>query len=346
MPDAYTPSNLNLHATTREAILKGIKKQVLLKMPLYARLIDAKQQMIRGGTVIRRPVNKASLAGNGQFYANNDDLTVASKTFLDNPYFHWKNYQFPITYGIEEEFDNDGPYAGEDLKAALIEASWAGCKEELYRMMYGADSAGTNITTTDDGVYFQSIRQALTHDHTYGHVTSTIATPLNTWWQGGSITGLYTDLATSRTASIANVRALWDAVGATTSYGPSDYLFICGPAIFRKLQAECESRRMFTSETPLVKYGFETLNIDRIEVVNDYYLTNAKIANSHLWVFLLCIPEWFLPIHPKRKWKMIPFGWQGDKPNGKDQWLARIMLRGNGPVTFKPNASIHNSNWS
>jgi hypothetical protein len=46
-----------------------------------------------------------------------------------------------------------------------------------------------------------------------------------------------------------------------------------------------------------------------------------------------------LRIHTSRDFQMTDFVWQGDRVNGYDKWLARILVAGN-LVCWKPNGSM------
>lgn len=90
--------------------------------------------------------------------------------------------------------------------------------------------------------------------------------------------------------------------------------------------------------------------IDGIEIVQDSFLTAGLVDHSgttlaaEKWMLLLNIPDWELRLHPKH-FKFTGFTWQGDRQDGYDEWLARIMIAGN-LICWKPNGSIFLNNVS
>lgn len=334
-----TATNANIQASTRDLWLKTYQSQVWRRTPLMARLWDGNRVVTRGGKSIVRPVDKAEADTLAQPYAANDPLNSGSKTYLDNPYFLWKYINMPITYGLEEEIQNDGDPAAIDLVPFLVKKAQRGIRLALYQHMWGIDPASTTIlATTDAGKHFQSVRQALKHDATYGHLARATTTT-NQFWQGGSIAASWADQSTAYTPSIDTFRKAVTAVQEFVE-DTNDYLCVVGPAIFRQLQSQVEARRMDVSNsTPLAKYGFSTLRIDGIEVVSDPWLTAGHVSDGATIMALLKISSWEVRISPKRNFKFTGFTWQGDVPNGVDQWLARILLAGN-MVCWQPNANI------
>lgn len=334
LPDA---TSANLQATTAGIFNKSVAKQVFMKMPLLARLLMANQIKKKGGRYIAQPVDKAEMDDLGQFYSLNEKMTSGRKTMLDNPYFLWKNCQVPVAYDLDEYLQNKGEGQIVDYAAFLAKKAHRAARIKLYKAMYAITG-----TSTDSGKYFQSVIQALQHDATYGHL-SRADTTTNSFWQGASVDGTFTDQATSRSPSLDTFRKAVNAIG---EYSDSDQNLMCvvGPAIHMELKSQLEARKSYVNNSgPMFKYGFDSFMIDNVEVVKDYWLANKHLTDSHKYMFIYNIPEWELRLEPTRAFKMTPFVWQGDKADGYDEWLARILLRGN-LWTRQPNASIWLSN--
>jgi len=349
MTTPYTALDANIQATTRDLFVRSIKAQAIMQMPLLARLWMAKRVSWEGGTVIRRPVDKDDMQSLFQSYSANEPLSSGSKTLLDDPYFTWKLGNLPVQYNVETYLQNSGGDATKpiDLVKFLAKKAVEGLKIGLYRMVYGIDSTGTDY---DGKKEFNSVVDALTHDRTYGHI-SRATTVTNSWWQGASIAGTYDDNATSYAPSIANFRK---AVTACTRRGltkPGGMLACCGESIFQELQSQVEARHIYNRDGSLLaKYGFNTMMIDGVEVVQDPFLgvegpTTTGWTYPDKKFFIFSVDDWELRIHPQRNVKLTPFVWQGDRSGGADEWLARVLIAGN-LVCWRPKGSIYLSNMA
>lgn len=335
-----TSANMNLQVSTRELFIKSVVAQVILRMPLLARLFMAKKVTWTGGRYITRPVDKAEMDEMVQSYLPGDKLTTGRKTMLDNPYFRWKYVQCPVTYDVEEELQNNG---GEtqtlDYTKFLVAKAQRATKIKLYKMAYGASS-----TTTDSGADFQSAVQALTPDLTYGHITRTYnATPandVNRWWQpAGIVDNTPLSNSSTYTPSLTTFRKMVAGVNADN---PGDLLFVTGPDNFLELQGQVEAKHIYNRDgSKLAKYGFNSMMIDGVEVVQDDFLKVSKGGSGFntKW-FLFNINDWELRLHPKRSFKFSEFTWQGDKADGFDEMLARILLAGN-LMCWRPSGSMY-----
>ena len=76
---------------------------------------------------------------------------------------------------------------------------------------------------------------------------------------------------------------------------------------------------------------------DNHEVVSVPYL--QRTSTTRAWVFILNLKYWELRIHERRKEKLTPWVWQGDRSGGHDYWLSRIMWAGNFHC-WKPKSSL------
>jgi hypothetical protein len=120
---------------------------------------------------------------------------------------------------------------------------------------------------------------------------------------------------------------------------PADLQILMSPTNFNKLRAEMESKYLYR---PPDKSGKETqkllkMELDRHTIVSVPYLQTSTTMQT--WVFILNMNDWELRIHSERNFDLTPFVWQGDKTNGYDFWLARIMICGNF-ICWKPNGSM------
>lgn len=348
-----TSLNANIQASTKELWVSTVKSQVLLKMPILARMVLDNRVTV-SGKALTRPVDKAELDDQGQWYGTEDTMVAQQKTFLENPVFKCnKKVQVPIIYDVDEELENSGESAVLDLVPYKVKKAQRAMRIKMYRAMYDIadDNSTTTLLGTDGGSRMQSIRCALKHDQTYGTV-SRGTTATNMWWQGASLSytfsadgTAYADQATARSASVATFRKALAACQAWAPENPSEWLCVVGPDIYQKFKSEVDGRKMDTSGSRLVKYGFTAFLLDGVEVVMDPYLINARATSSNTWMFLLHIPDWEFRTHSKRNFLMRNFQYQGMTPNGLDRYLARIQWAGNF-VCWQPNASIWLSNVS
>ena len=351
-------ANGNLQSLTRASVIPQIRNQVFLKSPLMAALVDAKKINWRGGTLISKPVQKANADSLAQDYTVNEPMTAQRKTVMETPQFHLKFKQIPIVYDVQEELMNQAATDSNakilDLVETLTRITLSGIRISLYKNIW-YDGLITNASDTQSGV--QSIRHALycavaDSSTTYGGITrtssGTAASIVNQWWQGADINmwASSTANATSCAASIDTFRKAKDACDEHLDDTPN-YLAITGPKNYRRLKAYVDAKRVDTSNGSLAKYGFDTFTIDGVQVVKDAFLTEANLAGWEAGAtnypdeafVLLNINDWEFRIAPSRNFKMTPFKWQGDQPNGLDQHMARVLLAAN-LVCWKPNGSI------
>ncbi len=330
-----TSPNANIQATTREAWVRSVERQVFRRMPLINRLLMKKKVRWAGGKVITRPVDKAELDDQAQDYTPAEGLRSSRKTFLENPYFKWKFFQVPVAYDIEEFIQNGGSADVKvvDFVSYLVEKAHRAALIKLYKLMYE-----TAQSSTDAGKWVQGVRQALTHDVQYGHLTRTIGSSINDYWQGASIAETFADQATARPASVNTFRLAMSAVKLYV-HDPADYLCVVGPTIHLALKSWVEAKKVMLKDGPLAKFGFNSFTLDGVEVVEDPYLKNSVLSNAHKMMFIFNVNTWQLRVHPERSFKMTPFVWQGDRVGGLDQWLARVLFAGN-LVCWAPNSNI------
>jgi hypothetical protein len=330
-------ANANITATTRELWLRTVKSQVFCRLAVSAALIDRKQVTMKG-TNIKQTLDVAETDDLAQEYElDTEPLTSSKKTVFNTAHFHWKKFQVPVEYGVDEELENISS-AGEtqivDLEKAMVKKAQRAARIKLYKMIWGYKSATSD---TDKG--FQGIMDALSLDRTYGGIDSTT----ETYWDGGHI-GTDNPTSTAYPASIATFR---QARSAIQQYVESlgDLMAVTSSAIFQSLQSEVETRDIYTRDgSKMAKYGFNSMMIDGVEIVEDPWLNlntwgTATGYKTSEFFALLHLPDWELRIHPRRAMKFTGFTWQGEVVNGYDKWLARILTAGNF-ICWQPNASI------
>jgi len=333
-------TNAQIEASTRPLWKEGVKDQVLLKMPLFAKLFDRKRFMWRSGNLITQTVKTQEIDPIFQSYAVGEGMNGGRVLNLTKPYFFPKLAQLPVSWDVDEElFNNGGDPAPIDLAMQRVKDAAKGTRIGLYKMIYSASS-------TDTGTGFNSVVQALNHDATYAGVTRA-TTATNKWFQGGSLADSYTDQDDAVSPSIDLIRRMIDKMMENADEAAS-LMFIMGPANYIKLKNQVDASGKFEYGPMKVNYGFDSFTIDGVEIVKDYYLTAANLpaeSSPQKWVFGINADDWELSLNPRRAFNLTPYVWQGDRVNGTDSWLARVMLTGN-LCCWKPNGSIWRSNVS
>lgn len=336
-------TNAEIEASTRDLWKQGVKPQVLLQMPMLAKLYDGRRFVWRDGKTITQTVKYQEVDSLYQAYTVGTPMNGGRVQNKTKPWFYSKLAQIPITWDVDEELYNvsGGENSPVDLAASRVEDAVLGTRIGLYKAMYDAD-------TTDTGNSFQSIVQALNHDATYGGTTRA-TTATNKWFQGASLDDTYADQDTAVAISISLIRQMIDKMLENSKQtNASNLMFLMGPANYRKLKSQVDSTMHYTPGPMNVKYGFDSFTLDGAEVVKDYYLTANNLSaetTPEKWVFGLNIPDWEFAIHPNRNFKLTPFRWQAEVAGGTDSWLARVLLGGN-LICWKPNGSIWRSNVS
>lgn len=202
----------------------------------------------------------------------------------------------------------------------------------LNRKLLGLDG-----TTTDGSEDFQGLRDALTHDLTYGARTRDQASSTNDSFQGGSLNGDFDDQATEYPASITTVRNMLDVV---QEYEPKlqDLLLIVGRGPFRELQGQVEGSVVYQPGKTL-KYGCPNYSIDGVRVIMDYHLAEKYATGASRWAYMLNRGTWTFRLHPERNFSQTPFKMVDDRPGGKPIGMSTIKIMGNCWCS-QPNANI------
>jgi hypothetical protein len=331
----------NLTATTRAAWEDSVVDEVPKKTALMAMLMTKRKMNVKGGTSVKRTVEKATTEDLSQDYFPGEPMTVGSKTIFDTPEFGWKYTQHPVRYGIKEKIENQGGKgtAPVNLVEALVKAAQKGARLHFAKKFYTV-----NGTCSDAGASFQSLVDALDHTCTpYGKIARVATSEAtNNWWLGASPDGTWTDQDAAASPSIANFR-IW--IDQCRAHGDpaNKYFVVCGSSIFRSFKSQAESRTEYTREGSELKYGFDTMVIDNVEFVCDPYLDILTVGTTDKYLFILDPETWEFRLNDERAFTFTGFTWQGDQAGGVDEYLARIMCTGN-LVCKKPNANMFLSN--
>jgi hypothetical protein len=368
--NAPTITNTNLDNTTRELWEDTVQKEVVEKNVLLARLLMAKQidQTRSGGKYIAKTVTYTEAIGGGGWYTTNQPLISGSNTFVDRPYFLWKNIQKSTTKDLDEEMDNNDPHAVLDLSTTIVELLQKQLRTSLRVSAYDASTS-----STDTGSAICSIPHALDHGDTtgtdpgftYGGLSRDLSASTRDWWQSADPTydfvkGTGTSTQnTAITASYDTFQRCMTAVRRQTEDGDArNYMVIVGPTLYRAYKAWVKADEVQVNPSnSMRKYGFNTFSMDGVEFVEDPTLTadntdytyalydSETTRTAEKWFFLLYIPSWVFYIHRKRSFWLMPWEWQGKTENGYDRWLIRCMLRC-ALACWQPNANMWLTNMT
>ncbi len=266
-----------------------------------------------------------------------DNLTSSQKSLFSLPEFNWKYGTLPVEYDGDVDIQNLSNTDGKilDLAKELVTQAQEGAKRVIRTSIFGAYSA-----TSDSQKGFQGLADALHSSSTlYGGITRSAS--VATWWQGASIDGTWTDVATADACNLWNLRAMARVSAKYRDRKPNDILIIVSPTNFEKVRREMETRMLYKTDGDLAEPGFRAMTLDNMEIVADPYLDTDSTTQAY--VYLLHLPDWEYRIAPDRDFKQTDFVWQGQIVNGLDKYLSRIMWAGN-LVCWQPNASCYRTN--
>ncbi|MHC4061881.1 MAG: phage major capsid protein [Planctomycetota bacterium] len=342
----------DLTNATRELFVRSLVDEVYMRTPVVEMLQKKNKITYSGGKYIERLVTYDNMDDLWQEYTANQALTDQKKNMLDKPRFTWKYAQLPLRYGIDEYTQNiagnDKDYKLLDLADFLVDKAHTATRLKLCSWMF---NGGVTTGVADGATGFQSFVSALDHDIPYGTLTRSISAGTRDWWQGADPSGLMENVSSSTQGTATNItlsnlrKWIWESDIAHYVEGVDDlYICMC-PTLYNKVRAEMESKMVYKPTGDTQRQGFNKMYLDGdgIQIASVPYL--QKTSTTRTWVFILNLKYWELRIHNKRNFKMTGFKWQGDRANGHDYWLARIMTSGNF-VCWKPNSSMWLSNVS
>jgi hypothetical protein len=330
----------DLDAATQAMWGENVISQVFMAVPLYAALIMGNRMSMDGGDKYTQPVDTGTTEDDGQFYSDDEPLTVTQTKTLTHPWWTPKRFQHPVTYGVGEYLANinaSGKTKMVDLGKHMVEKAQEGTKRRLVKTLYSS-------STTDTGKTFQSVIGALNIDATYGNTTRTYSSNTNDWWQSASLNRAFSDQDTAVSLSVNLIRQMDLAIMEKAKSSPRK-LLILGPTNWLKLKTQVDAAVKYAAPGPMadLKYGFKSFMLDGdIEVLCDYWLQSTMLTaetNPQKWAFMLNLNDWKFLVNPSRNFGMTPFKWQGDVANGTDSWLARVLASGN-LICTRPQGSI------
>ena len=341
----------NLSATTRDLWSKTVVDEVFFKLPILRRLMERRQVHFKGGLSYKETLEFDDVSDQLQEYKTNEVLNSTSKTIWATAQWYPKFAQIPVRMTQREWRDNkagDGQVI--PLEQKVVSAAHKGMRIGIAKILYRAGAAARDADCDSNGE-LQGLCDALTHDIQYGGITrtysATYASSVAQWFQGASISGAFGDNATVYACNVNNFRRAVNAVSYFIEK-PGDMLGVMGPSKYLVLKNQLEAQRSY-KPGPLMDYGFTSMMIDEIEIVQDPWLDstrNANRATDCLKFWLLNLADWHLMLDPDRGFGTFSgLKWQGDVAGGKDEWLGHILLAGN-VVCHKPNGSFYNSAWT
>lgn len=327
---------------TRELFDRSLVNEVHMRTPFIEELKRRNQVTYKGGKYIEKLVDRAEIDSLWQEYTANEALTDAKMTTLDKPRFTWKYGQCPLRYDVDEYTQN--VQAGKEIQLLnlsnhLVKKGQRGAVLRLCKWIF---NAGSTTPVTDGAKGFQSLISALNHDTTYGTLGRSFSSGTRDWWQGADPEGLGSVVTsssqdTSFTLTKSNLRK-WINETDVSHYmeSPQDLQILMCPTLWNKLAGEMEAHVQYKAGKKQSQ-GIRSMYFDDHEIVSVPYLQTSSTMKT--WVFILNLAYWELRIHSSRNFNMTPFIWQGDRANGHDYWLARIMVSGNF-MCWKPNSSM------
>ncbi len=344
------PALDDLSNATRELFQRSMTDEVYMRTPFIEELQRRRQITVGGGKYVERLVDTAEIDSLVQEYTTNQALTDGKLSTLDKPRFYWRKAQLPMRYDVDEDTQNISGSKEEqllNLATHLTKKSQRGSKLWLNKKCF--NNGSTTPVADGSGVSApQSIISALDHDSTYGTLTRSFSGGTRDWWQSADPAGLGETVTSSSqdtayNLTIANLRK-WINETSVSHHMESaaNLMILMCPTLWGKLAAEVEARGSYTAGKK-IDYGITSFTFDGHEVVSVPYLQTSTTMQT--WLFILNLEYWELQVHKSRNFKVTPFVWQGDRSNGFDFWLARIMTIMN-LVCWKPNSNLWVSNIS
>jgi len=143
-------------------------------------------------------------------------------------------------------------------------------------------------------------------------------------------------------ATIANLRACIINVQHSIE-NKDDLMVVVCPTLFNQFKAECQAQMMYQGATDTAKVGFQKMFIDGHQIADWDYLETS--STMKVWMFLLNLETWELHFNKARNFRMLPFKYAGELPDGHDFYLSRILLAGN-LCCWQPDANMLKRNMS
>jgi len=269
----------NLTQATRELLDKTWRSAVTYGIPLFYRLNERKQ-IVAGGVRYEQMYQSATLKSLVQEYGPNDGLQGGSKEIIEKPHWHVAYMQCPVEESVDERVMNLPETDAQliQLRNLIAKQAVVAIKLKIADRIYGC---ATDTEIDAEHTYVQGIPSALMppqgttayESTTYGGIPRTTAA--YTEWNAA-------DYSNSFAAVTLNKSKLDEWIDAMTEYAedidteptpnPSNYLFIMGPTLWRRLAAEFEAANIYKPEALVAKQGFDSMMYRGVEIAKDHLL--------------------------------------------------------------------------
>lgn len=347
----------NLSTATRDLVNRSIQYEVFRRMAFLDELDKRSRIVTSGGKTISKLVDYAEMDNLAQAYSMNETMTTGENTSLALASFNWKYVQLPIKYGGDVEVQNVNAGKEEqlvNLAEYLSKKAMRGIRIKLEKMIANAGST-TTTDYNDTGKNFNSMVHALKHVTTaeaYGNLSRGMTAGTRNWWQGQDSTTIVQSVAEGTTVSsvqgtaMALTLAQWRACVINTQHSierKADLMTVVCPTLFNQLKAELTASMMYQGAKDTAEVGFQKMYIDGHQIADWDYLETSSTMKA--WMFLLNLETWELHFNKARNFRMLPFKYAGELPDGQDFYLSRILLAGN-LCCFQPDANMLKTNMS
>lgn len=312
---------------------KTVVEEVYKENVILAALMEAEQLEV-GGQDLKG--SRRVTTGESRVQPYGDD-TIVTATALNTKAvynFQWKAARLPVLVTEREML----------LTKNMMEVSMNFVADKMdearedFKIYFDKRLLGLDGTVTDSSDYFQGIREALTHDLTYGAL-SRATTVTNSTWQGASLDDTFADQADTYPAAINTVRKMAQKCRRYRSVKNGMLKLFLGPDPFLELKGQVEGQAIYNPKGAMQKYGFESYTIDNIEVVQCERMTESDATGASRWAYMLNLATWKFRIHPERNFSMGKFVPQDEHIGGKAVSMAMLKIWGNCYCT-QPNANI------
>ena len=319
-----------LTATTQKLYLKTVVDQVHDRIPLIYRLRKRNNVTSDGGSQIQVPLRYGKNTQT-QNYVKGQILTSGRDTKLTAAVFDWRHTQVPIKYDVDDEIKNSGKQQIVNVIAEEVKSAQEDMMDTLSENFFGIYEGSASTPGDADPLGLPAAFYGGSYAYgtaSYGGITRAA---IGDWWDGNM-----DDLTTVGAATTVSF-SQWDFMVETCMKYKArrqDLMAVCGSALYRKWKALVRSKSNNDCDVSgmMAKAGFESFNIDGVELVLD---DNCPASTF----YMLDTAQWKWHISPKRNFKMTPFKSQAEYNNGIDEYLARVFLSHTGLVCEKPRTS-------
>lgn len=340
----------DLDNMTRDMHDASLEVEYMKKTPVLNLILEQKNLKFKGGKKYEGTMDTEPTDDLVQDYGVNEALTHSRADTTAEYSFRRKHCQRPVVLDFEEDLENaletEDHTQLHNLAEFTVRKSQENIRLHLRKFIFGAAS--------DTAKEMQGLNSALIPDSTYGGLTRTQASNVNDFWQPANNVYTSTTYASARTFSIQALQGWVDPLQDLEN-GGGKFVVIMGNTLFLAAKSEAHALSMPIKHDPggLWKYGIEEMEIDGMRIIKDPFLqtayntamgmTTGAAGSLDRRLYAINVPDWFMMIHPKRNFNMLPFFDQAQIAGGCDFKLARIRLSGN-LICKHPNRSLYFSN--